>query len=335
MPKPDEWLHPRAQGLYCAAGDFYIDPRQPVSRAVITHGHSDHARQGHGHVLATTETLAVMRVRLGADHAGSTQSLAYGQSLNIGDVEVKLVPAGHVLGSAQVVMEHEGRRIVVSGDYKRARDPTCAPFEVTKCDVFVTEATFGLPVFRHEPAAAEIARLLNSLDHSAERAHLVGVYGLGKCQRMLALVREAGYSAPIYLHGALASVTDLYISLGFDFGELRPATDMPAKETAGALVFCPPSAVSDRWSRRFENPVRAVASGCMRVRARARQRGADLPLIVSDHADWPELLATITDTQAEEVWVTHGREDALLHQIGKMALRGRALSLVGYDEETE
>jgi putative mRNA 3-end processing factor len=331
----DRWLFPRPEGLYCAAGGFYIDPSRPVARAVITHGHSDHARRGHGHVLATAETLSIMRIRLGDDHAGATQVMRFGEVLRIGDVDLSFHPAGHVLGSAQICLSHAGRKVVVSGDYKRARDPTCAPFEVQRCDLFVTEATFGLPVFRHEPAASEVNRLLSSLEQRTGRTHLLGVYGLGKCQRMLALVREAGYKAPVYLHGALYNMTEFYQSLGFDFGELRSASEAPENDLAGALVMCPPSALTDRWSRRFGDPVRAAASGWMRVRARARQRGADLPLIVSDHADWPELLQTIGETQAEEIWVTHGREDALLHQIGKMGLNGRALSLVGFEDEAD
>ena len=329
------WLHPRPQGLYCSVGEFYIDPHRPVDRAVITHGHSDHARAGHGHVLATPQTLAIMAVRLGREHAGGIQALAYGEMIRIGDVALTLAPAGHVLGSAQVVMEHDGCRVVVSGDYKRTADPTCEPFEVQRCDVFVTEATFGLPVFRHEPPDREVARLLASLDRWSNRAHLVGVYGLGKCQRLLSLVRSQGYDRPIYLHGAMQSVTELYKTFGFDFGELRSATDMPAAHLAGALVFCPPSTVADRWSRRFGDPVRAVASGWMRIRARARQRGADLPLIISDHADWPELLQTIEETGAEEIWVTHGREDALIHQVTAMGRRARALALIGFEDEAD
>lgn len=328
-----QWLQPRPSGLYCAAGDFYIDPVRPVDRAVITHGHSDHARPGHACVLATPETLAIMAARLGPEHAGTTQALGYGAPLTIGDAQVTLVPAGHVLGSAQVVLEHAGRRAVVSGDYKRSPDPTCAPFEVQLCDLFVTEATFGLPVFRHEPADREVRRLLASLARTPERTHMLGVYGLGKCQRMLALIRQAGHDAPIYLHGALRGVTDVYQSLGFDFGALPAATDTSDGKLAGALVLCPPSAIGDRWSRRFADPLPTFASGWMRVRARARQRGAELPLIVSDHADWPELVQTIAETEAEEIWVTHGREDALLHQIKAMGRHGQALSLVGYEDE--
>ena len=190
-------------GLYCEPGDFHIDPLQPVPRAVITHGHGDHARPGNGQVLATAETIAIMQARYGEAAGGALQPLAYGESLAIGEVAVRLVPAGHVLGSAQIVLDYRGSRVVVSGDYKRRPDPTCAPFEPQHCDLFITEATFGLPVFRHPPDRQEIDKLLHSLALFPERCHLVGVYALGKCQRVLALLRRAGYEEPVYLHGAL------------------------------------------------------------------------------------------------------------------------------------
>ena len=331
----ERWLHPTPKGLYCAAGDFYVDPARAVDRAVITHGHSDHARAGHGAVLASPETIAVMQIRLGPACAGSLQPLRAGERVRIGGVDVALVPAGHILGSMQVVMEHAGQRAVVTGDYKRSADPTAAPFELVPCDLLVTEATFGLPVFRHEPADKEIARLLASLATFPERTHLVGAYGLGKCQRLIALLRQAGYREPIWLHGAMQPMCDLYVRLGQDLGDLRPAAEADRAALAGAIVLCPPGSLADRWSRRMSDPVTVLASGWMRVRARARQRGVELPLVVSDHADWPELLATIEDTGAPEVWVTHGREDALVHQIGRMGRRGRALALVGREDEGE
>jgi putative mRNA 3-end processing factor len=335
MPAVSSWLYPTESGLYCEAGRFHIDPVRPVERGIVTHGHSDHARAGHGAVLATAETIEVMKVRLGPECASSLQALALGERLRLDDAKVRLVPAGHILGSAQVVIEHAGTRAVVSGDYKRAPDPTCLPFEPVKCDVFVTEATFGLPVFRHEPAEREAARLIASLAREPQRTHLLGVYGLGKCQRMLKLVRLAGYDRPIYLHGALVALTRLYQSLGQGFGEVRPVAEAGAGGLAGELVLCPPSSLADRWSRRFADPVASFASGWMRVRARARQRGVELPLVVSDHADWPELLATIAEVEAADVWVTHGREDALVHQLGLMGRRARALALVGFEDEGE
>ncbi len=331
----DPWLYPTERGLYCEPADVYIDPARAVPRAIITHGHSDHARPGHGAVLATAETVEVMKLRLGADGAGRFESAPLGETRSIGGVAVRLVPAGHILGSAQVVLEWNGRRAVVSGDYKRAADPTCAPFELVPCDIFVTEATFALPVFRHEPAAVEVSRLIASLRRNPERAHLVGAYGLGKCQRVIRLARDAGYDAPIYLHGAMMAMTELYQRLGIDLGDIRPVPDVKPAELAGALVLCPPAAVDDRWSRRFPDPVTAFASGWMRIKGRVRQSGVELPLVISDHADWPELIATALETGAGDVWVTHGRDDALVYELGRRGLRARALALVGFEDEGE
>lgn len=331
----DRWLYPTDQGLYCAPGGFYIDPHRPVDRAIITHGHGDHARSGHGAVLATAETVEIMKVRYGADCAGSFQSLAVGDALTLNGVGVSLAPAGHILGSAQIILDHGGHRAIVSGDYKRASDPTCTSFEVVACDVFVTEATFGLPVFRHEIAADEIKKLLASLVTEPTRTHLVGAYGLGKCQRVIKLLREAGYDQPIYLHGAMVALTELYQRLGVDLGDVRPVAGNDAKDMTGGIVLCPPSALGDRWSRRFGDPVNVFASGWMRIRGRARQRGVELPLVISDHADWPELIETIVATGAEDIWVTHGREDALVYHLASLGRKARALALVGRDEEAE
>jgi putative mRNA 3-end processing factor len=329
----ESWLYPTEQGLYCAPGRFWIDPLRPVQRALITHGHGDHARPGHGAVLASGETIAIMRRRYGEDCAGGFQ--AYAQPIDIDGVRASFVPAGHILGSSQIVLDHAGTRVVVSGDYKRSADPTCAPFELVRCDLFITEATFGLPVFKHEPADKEVLRLLASMSSNPERTHLLGVYGLGKCQRMIVLLRRAGFDGPIWLHGALIGMCELYEELGMALGDLRSASDADPKELAGALVLCPPSALADRWSRRMADPVACFASGWMRVRGRARQRGVELPLVVSDHCDWPELLQTIEETEAQEVWVTHGREDALVHQLTRSGRRARALALVGFEDEGE
>src|SRR6188768_1884247 len=208
--RPEEILRPMPSGLCSPIGDFHIDPTRPVERALITHGHSDHARAGHGAVLATQETLDMVRLRYGSDFAGSTQAVAYGETLKLGGVEVSFHPAGHVLGSAQICVAANGTRVVASGDYKDVPDPTCAPFELIACDAFITEATFGLPVFRHGDPRAEIGKLLNSVALFPERGHLVGAYSLGKAQRVIALIREAGYDAPIYLHGAMEAITDYY-----------------------------------------------------------------------------------------------------------------------------
>jgi len=333
--RPHDLLAPEPAGLYCPRGDFHIDPVRPVPRALITHGHSDHARPGHGAVLATRETLDLMRLRYGEDFAGATQEIAYGEPLTLGDVGVSFHPAGHVLGSAQIAVEAGGVRIVASGDYKDVPDPTCAAFEVVPCDVFITEATFGLPVFCHSDAADEIARLLASVRLFPERAHIVGAYSLGKAQRVIALIRAAGYDAPVYLHGAMETITRYYEASGIALGDLRLARDATKAELAGTITLAPPSALSEVWTRRFPDPVSAFASGWMRVRARARQRGVELPLVISDHADWNGLTNTIRATGAGEVWVTHGEEDALVHWCTTQGLLARPLALVGYGDEGE
>jgi len=333
--RPQDILKPVAAGLACEPGGFHIDPVRPVARAVITHGHSDHARAGHGAVLATQETLDMMRLRYGETFAGSTQAIRYGEALKLDDVTIQLHPAGHVLGSAQVSVTHNGTRIVASGDYKDAPDPTCAAFEVVSSDVFITEATFGLPVFRHGDAALEVKKLLASVALFPDRAHLVGAYSLGKAQRVIALIRAAGYDAPIYLHGAMEKITHYYETRGVALGELRPVRGMKKSDLAGTITLAPPSATSDIWTRRFPDPVTAFASGWMRVRARARQRGVELPLVISDHADWDGLTATIAETAASEVWVTHGQEDALVHWCKTQGLAARPLDLVGYGDEEE
>jgi len=334
MAEPRSLLRLRPEGLWCPEGDFYIDPIRPVPRALITHGHSDHARSGHGSVLATRETLDIMAIRYGGSFAGSTEEARLGEARTIGGVTVTFHPAGHVLGSAQIAIEKHVARIVASGDYKRERDPTCAPFEVVPCDIFITEATFGLPVFCHPPAAEEIRRLLDSMRQFPERTHIVGAYALGKAQRLIALAREAGYTETIYLHGALIRLCDYYRSRGIDLGPLEPATSENAPP-AGALVIAPPSAVDDRWSRRFADPLASFASGWMRIRQRAKQRGVELPLIISDHSDWNDLTATIRETGAEEVWVTHGREEALVRWCELNGIRARPLHLAGYEDEAE
>lgn len=333
--RPQEILTPVAAGLLCKPGGFHIDPVRPVDRALITHGHSDHARPGHGAVLATQETLDMMRLRYGDNFAGSTQSIFYGEEIEIGNTRVQFHPAGHVLGSAQISVRSGSTRIVASGDYKDSSDPTCEPFEVISCDVFITEATFGLPVFRHPDASREIAKLLSSVSLFPERAHLVGAYSLGKAQRVIALIRAAGYDAPIYLHGAMEKITRYYESRGIPLGDLRMAKDAKKADLAGTITLAPPSAITDVWTRRFPDPVAAFASGWMRVRARARQKGIELPLVISDHADWDGLCKTIKATGAGEVWVTHGEEEALVHWCKNQGLKARPLALVGYGDEEE
>jgi len=332
MAKLGDWIDPQPQGIYVKPADAWIDPSVPSPRALITHGHADHARGGHAAVWATSETLAIMATRYGPQ-AG--HPVRYGETMRLGEVDVTFVPAGHVLGSAQILLEHRGERVVVSGDYKRRPDPTCAPFEPVACDVFVTEATFGLPVFRHPDTGDEIDKLLAALHANPERCVLVGAYALGKAQRVIAELRARGHAAPIYLHGALQRLCDLYTELGVELGALLPATGVPKAAIAGHIVLCPPSALNDRWSRRLPDPITAMASGWMRIRQRAVQRNVELPLILSDHADWHELTDTLTEIAPQEVWVTHGREEALVHWCMTRQIKARALALVGYEDEDD
>jgi putative mRNA 3-end processing factor len=333
--KPQDLLCPRPEGLYCPPGDFYIDPVRPVARAVITHGHADHARAGHGVAVATPETLDIMATRYGEDFAGQRHALAYGETALRDGVELSFAPAGHILGSAQAVVRWKGLTMVVSGDYKRRRDPTCTPFEPVPCDVFISEATFGLPVFCFPDPAEVVAALLHSVAQFPERAHVVGVYALGKAQRLIRLLREAGWDRPIYVHGALERLNALYERRGVDLGPILPATGGRKADFEGQIVLAPPSAVADRWARRFPDPVPAFASGWMRVRARARQRQVELPLILSDHADWNELTATVAELRPEELWITHGREEALARWAELNGIAARPLALVGYEDEEE
>src|SRR4030095_4893231 len=281
------------------------------------------------------ETLDIMRLRYGADFAGATQAVGYGETVSLGGARVTFYPAGHVLGSAQIRVEGDGFRVGASGDYKDVADPTRTPFELVPCDVFITEATFGLPVFRHGDPDAEIAKLLHSVALFPERAHLVGAYSLGKAQRLIALMRNAGYDKPIYLHGAMERITRYYASRGIELGCVELARTASKAELAGAVTLCPPSALKEVWSRRFPDPLTCFASGWMRVRARARQHLVGLPLVISDHAHWDGLLATVAATGASDVWVTHGQEEALVHWSITRGLQARPLDIVGYGDEDE
>jgi putative mRNA 3-end processing factor len=333
MIHPRDWMEVRPEGLHCKPGGFFIDPTRPVPAAVITHGHSDHARSGHAKAIATPDTLAIMACRYGEGFAGNRVELPYGQAINPGDARVTLYPAGHILGSAQVLIEYGGARLVISGDYKRRPDPAAREFELVPCDVFVTEATFALPVFCHPDPRHEIGKLLSSLEVFPESCHTVGCYPLGKTQRIMAELRRAGYDKTIYLHGALQRLTQLYEERGIELGPYAPVTPENRKSLAGEIVLCPPSALADRWTRPLPDAIPAAASGWMQIRARAKQQRVELPLVISDHCDWPELIETIHETGASEIWVTHGREEALVHYCRKAGLTARALSLLGYEDE--
>lgn len=330
-----DFLTPKAGGIWCAPGGFFIDPGHAVDTAIVTHAHADHCRPGHKTLFASPETARIARTRYGDTAFKAIEVLDYGERREIGGVTVWLAPAGHVLGSAQVVVEAGGLRAVVSGDYKRQPDPTCRPFETVTCDLFVTEATFGLPVFRHPPIAGEIQRLLASVERFPERTHAIGTYALGKAQRMITEMRRAGWDRPIWLHGALIKLCETYAKLGVELGPLEAATAAGGRALKGEIVMAPPGALNDRWVRRLSDPLIVGASGWMQVRQRAKQRSVELALVISDHADWDDLTATLRETGAREVWVTHGSEEALIHWCGTQGITARALSLVGRGDDEQ
>ncbi len=324
------WIEPHPHGIYVRPADIWIDPSSPQARALVTHGHADHARGGHGDVWATPETLAIMALRYGTELG---TPMPYGEQIDLSGVKVSFHPAGHVLGSAQILLEHAGERVVITGDYKRRPDPTCKLFEVVPCDVLITEATFGLPVFKHPPIADEIVKLLEAREANPDGCILVGAYALGKAQRVIAELRAAGHHAPVYIHGAMQKMCELYEAHGVQLGELVLATGLPKTAMRGSIVVAPPSALNDRWARRLPEPVTAMASGWMRVRQRARQRNVELPLVISDHADWDELTGTLNELRPSETWITHGRTDALSRWCELHQLKARALDMVGREED--
>ncbi|MFT4174819.1 MAG: ligase-associated DNA damage response exonuclease [Rhodocyclaceae bacterium] len=318
-------------GLYCAAGDFYVDPWQPVSRAVITHAHGDHARRGNEHYLATDVSAGVLRSRLGDI---DLQTLPYGQRLRIGAAEVSLHPAGHVLGSAQVRIEVAGHVTVVSGDYKVQPDPTCAPFEVIPADVFVTESTFGLPIYRWRDEQAVLEDINAWWRANAElgRASLLYAYAFGKAQRILAGL-DPGIG-PIVCHGAVESLNRAYREAGVLLPATHHAADVDKAGLRRALVLAPPSAQGSTWTRRFGEHADAFASGWMQIRGTRRRKGLDRGFVLSDHADWPGLLVTIAATGAEQIYVTHGYVDPLVRWLREAGYRAERFE-TPFGEEDE
>ena len=297
-------LEMTAAGLHCPEGGFHIDPWEPVARAVITHAHADHARAGCGGYLATPACAALMRARLGS--GTRVEEIAYGRAVTLNGVRVSLHPAGHILGSAQVCVARDGERWAVTGDFKRESDPTCAPFEPLQAHTLVTECTFGLPVFAWPDPAEVVADITRwwQRNRADGRCSVLFAYSLGKAQRVLAHLEPLG---PIFTHGAVESMTAVYRRLGVRLPATQPVSEAGRREDyAGALVVAPPLAEGTPWMRRFPNPSRAFVSGWMRIRGNRRRRGLDRGFVLSDHADWPGILATVRDSGAERVWTTHG-----------------------------
>jgi putative mRNA 3-end processing factor len=322
-------LLPRPQGLYCPAGDFYIDPMQPVARAVVTHAHGDHARSGSALYHVAAAGLGLMRERLGG--TSNIQAHAYGESFTLGDTRLSLHPSGHVLGAAQVRIEGCGKVAVVSGDYKRDPDPTCVPFEPVPCDIFVTESTFGLPIYRWPPMAEVIDGMMAWWDACRERGipAVLFCYALGKAQRVLAELATRT-ERTVYLHGAMVRLVDAYREAGIRMVPTQPVSDEArGRDFAGELVLAPPSAAGSPWMKRFSKASTGFASGWMQVRGARRRRGYDRGFIVSDHADWRGLVRSVEDCGAKRIYVTHGDGEALIRYLRERGHDARALRSLG------
>lgn len=324
-----------ANGLYCPPGDFYIDPWQPEhsvgnpekrqQTAVITHGHGDHLRHGSSRYILARPGAGIARMRLGGDR--ELQPIEYGERIELGHTTVSLHPAGHILGSAQVRIEHEGRVWVVSGDYKRDPDPTCAPFEPVECDVFISEATFALPVYRWPRTAQVVEEIARWWRSNQERglASVLFCYALGKAQRVLAELR-AFTQEPVFLHGAVDSLVGVYRRAGIAMLPTRPVGTERGRDYRGALVIAPPSAAGTPWMRRFGDHATGFCSGWMRVRGDRRRRGYDRGFVISDHADWPALVDTCYATRARRILLTHGYSDALSRYLNERGVEAAALN---------
>ena len=329
------WLKKKREGLYCIPGDFYIDPILPVDKALITHAHTDHARPNNKKILSSKDTIELMKLRYGENYCKTSQICKYGDTIQINDVKVKILPAGHILGSIQFLIEFRGYKLLFSGDYKRRLDPTCDKYEPSNCDTFVTEATFGLPIFSHPDDKEETKKLINSLNENNNTTHLIGVYALGKCQRLICLLRSLGYDDTIYLHGALIKISEYYSNIGISLGKVCNVSKMKPTQLVNKLILCPPSSLNDKWSQKFKNVLKGYVSGWMKIRQRIKQKNIELPIVISDHADWNELLQTVKDVNPTEILVTHGREEALVKHLNDLKYKSSALNLIGFEDENE
>jgi putative mRNA 3-end processing factor len=330
----DPLVVPTDAGLYCPAGDFHIDPWRPVRTALVTHGHADHARPGHDRYYAARPGLGILRKRLGdVDLAG----VEYGETLAFGRARVSFHPAGHVLGSAQIRIEADGGTWVVSGDYKREPDPTCAPFEVVHCDTFISEATFALPVYRWSPTGRVVDEIWDwwQSNRRAGATSVLGCYALGKAQRVLAELRRHT-TETVYVHGAVQALTEVYREAGVEMVPTAPLASA-RRDYAGELIVAPPGANATPWLRRFAKASTGFCSGWMRVRGNRRRRGYDRGFVLSDHADWPSLLRTIRETGATRALLTHGHTDVLVRYLREQGVSAGALatSFAGEDAELD
>ncbi len=300
-------VHP--EGLYCPTGDFHIDPWKPVDTALITHAHADHAYSGHQHYYATAISEGILRRRLGKDI--NLSGVTYGDPIKLGDTWVSFHSAGHVLGSAQIRVEHKGEVWAISGDYKRDADPSCEPFEVVECDTFITESTFGLPIYRWDSGEVTAEQIYQWWQGDLTRPSLLFCYAFGKSQRVLAELAKFT-DKTVYLHGAVHNLTEIYREVGVKMLPTVPVSEMEKSyKFAGDLIISPPSGHRSSWMKRFKRPQTAFASGWMAVRGARRRRGYERGFVLSDHADWPGLIQTVEQTKAKTVYVTHGQNDVL------------------------
>lgn len=321
------------KGIYCPKGDFYIDPWRPVDRAVISHAHSDHARWGSKHYLCHTHTLPLLKLRLGEN---SYQTADWGQTVNMNGVTVSLHPAGHIIGSSQVRVEYNGEVWVFSGDYKLVDDGFSGAFEPIRCHTFITESTFGLPIYQWKPQELVYEDMRNWINHNREKgiSSVLLAYSLGKAQRVLRAIRET--AGPIFVHGAIWNTHDVLLRSGFDLGNVqRILPDTPKDSLKGAVVIAPPSAEGSGWLQRFTPYAIGICSGWMQVRGNARRRNADAGFVLSDHADWNELLTAVKMTGAENIFVTHGFQSVLSRYLTESGLNAAEVKTAYGDEQEE
>ncbi len=314
--------------LFISTINAYIDPQRPVDKAIITHAHTDHAKPNHNHILATRDTINIMKIRYGENCAKSFQEINYGEKIYVDGVYITFYPAGHILGSAQVLLEKNGNKTLITGDYKTIHDNTSQHFELVKTHNLVTEATFGMPIFKHPDPKKEIIKLIKSIEINSKTNHLVGAYALGKAQRVINLLRLNKYKKDIYIHGAIEKISKYYAKQKIYLGNLVKITKDNYKSLSGEIIITPPSTLSDKWSRKFNNKKTCMASGWMSIKQRAKKSLIELPLVISDHSDWNELISTIKGSQAEKVLITHGNEECLLYWCKKNNIEAEALSLI-------